>query len=381
MTVLDWAILAFTFALALWGYRQGLIVGALTLAGFGAGAFAGSRIAPLLLTKGSHSPYAPLCAALGALLFGALAAVTVESFALGLRERFVRRPFVEAADGAGGAALIAAVALGLTWIFGAVLLHAPSTAQLRADIQQSVILRSLNDVLPPSGPLLNALDRVDPSPTVFGPAAPVAPPDAKIASDPEVLEAGDSVVRVLSTACGLGIEGSGWAVEPGIVVTNAHVVAGADDTTVTTQDGVELDATPIYYQPRRDLALLQVGAALPTLPISRQRPAGEGAAVLGYPENGPYALSPARIGETRATVSEDSYGNGPIERTIVALSGEVRSGNSGGPLVDSRGNAVGTVFAATTGGSRGGFAIPAEQVEEALGRVDPDGVDTGACTA
>jgi S1-C subfamily serine protease len=381
VTVLDWAILAFTFALALWGYRQGLIVGALTLVGFGIGAFAGSRIAPLLLTKGSHSPYAPLFGALGALLAGALMAVTVESFALGLREKFVRRPVLQVADGAGGAALIASVALGLAWIFAAVLLHAPSTARLRADIQQSVILRSLNEVLPPSGPLLNALDRVDPSPTVFGPAAPVAPPDAKIARDPDVLRAGESVVRVLSTACGLGIEGSGWAVQPGIVVTNAHVVAGSDDTTVTTQDGVELDATPVYYQPRRDLALLQVGAALPTLPIVSRRRRGEDAAVLGYPENGPYALEPARIGETRATISEDSYGDGPVERTIVALSGDVRSGNSGGPLVDPRGEVVGTVFAATTGGTRGGFAIPAEQVRDALARVDLDGVDTGPCTA
>jgi S1-C subfamily serine protease len=379
VTVLDWAILAFTFALALWGYRQGLIVGALTLVGFGVGAFAGSRIAPLLLTKGSHSPYAPLCAALGALLFGALMAVTVESFALGLRERLVRRPFMQTADGAGGAALIAAVALGLAWIFGAVLLHAPSTAQLRADIQQSVILRSLNDVLPPSGPLLNALDRVDPAPTVLGPAAPVAQPDAKIASDPDVLHAGDSVVRVLSTACGLGIEGSGWAVEPGVVVTNAHVVAGADDTTVTTQDGAELDASPIYYEPRQDLALLRVGTALPALPISLERKVGGDAAVLGYPENGPYELSPARLGETRATISEDSYGNGPIERTITAISGTVRSGNSGGPLVDAQGKAVGTIFAATTSGPTGGFAIPAEQVREVLGRTQ-ESVDTGPCT-
>ena len=379
MTVLDWAILAFTVALALWGYRQGLIVGALTLVGFGVGAFAGSRIAPLLLTKGSHSPYAPLFAALGALLVGALMAVTVESFALGLRERLVNRPFLQAADGAGGAALIASVALGLAWVFGAVLLHAPSTTQLRADIQQSLILRSLNDVLPPSGPLLNALDRVDPAPTVLGPAAPVARPNQRIASDPEVLHASDSVVRVLSTACGLGIEGSGWAAAPGVIATNAHVVAGADDTTVTTQDGAELDATPIYYEPRQDLALLQVGAALPVLPISGERRVGEDAAVLGYPENGPYSLSPARLGETRATISEDSYGNGPVERTITALSGSVRSGNSGGPLVDPRGEVVGMVFAATTSGPAGGFAIPAEQVREALGHTAGE-VDTGPCT-
>jgi S1-C subfamily serine protease len=379
VTVLDWAILAFTLALALWGYRQGLIVGALTLLGFGVGAFAGSRIGPLLLANGSHSPYAPLCAALGALLVGALMAVTVESFALGLREKIVRRPFLNAADGAGGAALIASVALGLAWVFGAVLLHAPSTARLRADIQQSLILRSLNDVLPPSGPLLNALDRVDPAPTVLGPAAPVAAPDAKIASDPDVLNAGDSVVRVLSTACGLGIEGSGWAVEPEIVVTNAHVVAGSDDTTVTTQDGVELEAVPVYYEPRQDLALLRVGAPLQPLSISAQRKEGEDGAVLGYPENGPYSLSPARIGETRETISEDSYGNGPVERTIVAMSGLVRSGNSGGPLIDPRGDVVGTVFAATTSGPQGGFALPAEQVRQAL-RNTSEGVETGPCT-
>jgi S1-C subfamily serine protease len=380
VTALDWAIVAFTIALALWGYRQGLIVGALTLVGFGVGAFAGSRIGPLLLAEGSHSPYAPLCAALGALLVGALTAVTLESFALGLREKIVRRPFLLAADGAGGAALIASVALGLAWVFGAVLLHAPSTAQLRSDIQRSLILRSLNDVLPPTGPVLNALNRVDPAPTVLGPAAPVAAPSAKIASDPDVLGAGDSVVRVLSTACGLGIEGSGWAVEPSVIVTNAHVIAGSDDTTVTTQSGIELEATPIYYEPRRDLALLRVGTALPPLPISSRRQEGENGAVLGYPENGPYSLSPARIGETRVTISEDSYGNGPVERTIVAMSGIVRSGNSGGPLVDPAGNVVGTVFAATTSGPRGGFAIPAEQVREALGRTAAE-VDTGACTA
>jgi S1-C subfamily serine protease len=379
MTVLDWAIVAFTFALGMWGYRQGLIVGVLTLVGFGVGAFAGGRLGPLVLSKGSASPYAPLCAALGALIVGALVAVAVESFALGLRAKLIRRPGLHLADGAGGAALIACVGLGLAWVFGAVALHAPATERLRADVQESLILRSLNEVLPPTGSLLNALDRVDPAPSVIGPAAPVKPPGDAIASDPEVLGAGASVVRVLSTACGLGVEGSGWAVRPGLVVTNAHVIAGADDTTVTTQGGVELDATPVYYAPRQDLALLRVGADLPSLPIAAEPRSGDPAAVLGYPENGPYALSPARVGETRATVSEDSYGNGPVDRTITALRGMVRSGNSGGPVVDDRGRVVATVFAATTGGPAGGFAIPAEQIRDALAEPEqPTG--TGPCT-
>jgi S1-C subfamily serine protease len=194
-----------------------------------------------------------------------------------------------------------------------------------------------------------------------------------------VLAASESVVRVLSTACGLGVEGSGWAVKPGLIVTNAHVIAGADDTTVTTKDGVELDATPVFYGTRQDLAILRVEADLPTLPISSRRSPGEDAAVLGYPENGPYSVSPARIGETRATISEDSYGNGPVNREITAISGTVRSGNSGGPVVDDRGRVLGTVFAATTGGRAGGFAIPAEQVREALSQAGGR-VGTGPCT-
>ncbi len=379
VTVLDWAIVAFTIALGMWGYRQGLIVGAMTLVGFGLGALAGSRLGPLILAKGSESPYAPLCAALGALLAGALVAVAVESFALGLRAKVIRRQALHLADGAGGAALIASVALGLAWVFGSVALHAPGTARLRADVQESVILRSLNEVLPPSGPVLNALDRVDPAPSVTGPAAPVARPDEAIATDPDVLGAGRAVVRVLGTACGLGVEGSGWAVRPGLIVTNAHVLAGSDDTTVTTQGGVELDATPVYYEPADDLALLRVGAALPTLPIAERREPGADAAVLGYPENGPYSVTPARLGDTRPTISEDSYGNGPVDRTIVALRGSVRSGNSGGPLVDDRGRAVGTVFAATTSGTPGGFAIPSEDIRTALTQAGPP-VSTGPCT-
>jgi S1-C subfamily serine protease len=380
VTVLDWAIVAFTIALALWGYRQGLIVGALTLGGFAVGAFLGSRLGPLLLSQGNDSPYAALCGALGALLVGSLAAVALEGLALALRRRVLRHPFMHWADGAGGAALIGAVALGLAWIFGAVALHAPGTTQLRADVQNSVILGELDQVLPPTGGVLNALDRVDPAPSITGPATPTARPDPKIAANPQVVDASASVVRVLSTACGLGVEGSGWAVRPNLIVTNAHVIAGADDTTVTTQSGVELDAVAVAYQPADDLALLRIESKLPTLPISSERTVGAGAAVLGYPENGPYMVTPARIGETRDTISEDSYGRGPIERTIVALGGDVRSGNSGGPLLDSHGRVVGVVFAATTGGPAGGFAVPAEQVRQAIRHASPDGVDTGACT-
>ncbi len=379
MTVLDWSIVAFTIALALWGYRQGLIVGVLTLAGFGGGALAGSRLGPLLLNQGSESPYAPLFAALGALLAGALVAVTLESVALGLRSRLIRGRALRRADGAAGAALIAAVSLGMAWVFGAVALHAPGTAQLRVDVQRSVILRGLNDVLPPSGPVLNALNRVDPAPSIAGPTTPVAPPNAASSSDPDVLRAGGSVVRVLGTACGLGVEGSGWVAAPEIVVTNAHVVAGEGDTTVSTQDGASLPATPVHYDTENDLALLRIDAGLRSLPIAADPQRGTNGALLGYPENGPFSIAPVRIGDTHPVISDDSYGNGPIRRPIAFLRGTVRSGNSGGPLVNARGEVMGTVFAATTSGPPGGFAVPNEVVKAAL-RETAAPVDTGPCT-
>lgn len=379
MTLLDWVIVAFALTMGFWGYRQGLIVGALTLGGFVVGAFAGSRLGPLLLTEGSESPYAPLFAALGALLVGAFVAGTLEGLALGLRKRLIRGRAMQALDGIGGGALIVAVALGLAWVFGAAALHAPGSGELRADVQRSLILRNLNDLLPPSGPVLNALSRVDPGTSFAGPTTPVAPPDAAIARDPDVEAAGRSVLRVLGTACGLGVEGSGWVAAPDLVVTNAHVVAGQDDTTVTTGDGASLSATAVHYDPRNDLAVLQIDAPIPALGIAPEPRRGTGGALLGYPENGPYSLTPIRLGDTRTVLSEDSYGRGPFQRSIAFLRGSVRSGHSGGPLVDSRGRVLGTVFAATTAAPSGGFAIPNEVV---LGAIEDSAspVDTGPCT-
>jgi len=379
VTLLDWGIAAFTIALALWGYQQGLVVGALTLGGFAAGAFLGSRVGPAVLEGGSKSPYAPLFAAIGALLLGAVAAVMLEGLAIELRARLVRGRFLDLVDGAGGAVLIGAAALGLSWLFGAVALHAPGATELRGDVQRSLILQRLNEVLPPSGPIINALNRVDPAPSITGPSARVAPPDGEVAQDPDVLAAGDSVVRVLGTACGLGVEGSGWAAAPGLVVTNAHVVAGQDDTSVSTQDGTSAAAQAVFYDPHDDLAVLQTGLDLEALAMNARVRAGARAAVLGYPENGPYEVSPARMGTTSEVISQDAYGRGPVRRRIVALRGSVRSGNSGGPAVGEDGRVLGTIFAATTSGPPSGYGIPNGVVRRALGEAGHP-VDTGPCT-
>jgi S1-C subfamily serine protease len=383
VSLLDWVIVAFTCLLAVYGYLQGFIVGALSLIGFGIGAFFGVRLAPLLLSHGDRSPYAPLFGLLGGLLIGGVLATGLEG--IGARARgALRFPGLETVDGLLGAVLTACVGLGIAWIVGAVALQSSGSLSLRADIQRSAILSELDRLLPPSGPILNALARFDPLPSVHGPSADVSTPTRAILRDASVRVARRSVVRVFGTACGLGIEGSGWVAAPGVVVTNAHVVAGENDTEVQIGgEGMGLSAHAIAFDPHDDIALLRVdGMSQPVLGLTADPHSGTPAAILGYPLDGAFDAEPGRVGQTNTVRTQDAYGNGPVLRSITTLRGRVRPGNSGGPMVDSRGQVVATVFAALTGTRRaGGFAVPNALVRAELaktaGRARP--VSTGRC--
>jgi hypothetical protein len=384
VTGLDWVIVAFTLLLAFYGYLQGFIVGALSLVGFAVGAFLGTRLAPLLLNQGDHSAYAPLFGLLGALLAGGVFASGLEG--LGTRVRSTLRiPGLRTVDGLLGAALTACVGLGIAWIIGAVALDAAGSQPLRSDIQGSTILRALDRILPPSGPILDALARFDPIPSVHGPAANVPAPTGRILASAGVKAAGNSVVRVFGTACGLGVEGSGWAIAPGLIVTNAHVVAGETDTTEVQIGGVGagMPAQAIVFDPRNDIAILRVpGLNVPTLTMAGSTPIGSSAAILGYPLDGPFVAEPARVGQTETVDTQNAYGQGHVLRTITALRGLVRPGNSGGPLVNARGQVIATVFAALTGTPRaGGFAVPDRVVRQELAkaRAHPQPVSTSTC--
>jgi len=379
VTGLDYIIAGVVALLALYGWARGFVAGALSLVGFGLGAFLGTRLAPLVLSEGSRSPYAPLFGLAGAILAGSILAGGFEGVGVRLRRRLSGRG-VAALDGILGAALTAAVGLGVVWVLGAVALQTPQVRELRRDVQRSVILRQLNAVLPPSGPLLNSLARLDPFPRIDGPSVDVAPPRAAIARDPQVDAARPSVVKILGSACGLGVAGSGWVAGEGLVVTNAHVVAGQEDTRVLVGgEGPGLPATAVAFDPRNDVAVLRVpGLQAPALELAGSPEAGRAAAILGYPQNGPYDVRAGRLGRTATVTTQDAYGAGPVRRRIVALRGRVRSGNSGGPMVDGSGRVVTTVFAATTSGSRGGYGVPNAIVRRALDGAD-GAVSTGPC--
>ena len=375
MTKVDLIALGFVALTAFIGWKKGLLASALSVAGIVLGAWLGSRVAPALLQGGTSSPYTPLAALAGAAV-GAILLETLGTLAgTSLRSR-IRKPRFNTFDSFGGLALGGIAGLALVWVLGAVALLLPGQADLRHGAQKSALLRRLNEVVSPEQ-VLNALARIDPFPTIAGPAAPVTPPDPRVANDPSVRSAAPSVVRVLGTACGVGVEGTGWTARVNLVVTAAHVVAGQDDTVVELQSGERLPAQAVAFDTRNDIAVLRIDdLGLRPLTLARAK-SGTPVAVLGFPENGPFAATPARIGRTSVVLAEDAYGRGPITRAITSLGGRVRHGDSGAPAVDAHGAVESTVFAARLR-SIGGYGVPDSIVRAALDSARGP-VSTGDC--
>jgi S1-C subfamily serine protease len=376
MTRLDWIVLGIVAFTALLGLWQGFVISALSAVGVIAGGVIGARVAPHFLSDGAESPYTPLVALAGAAGFAILFELVGSSIGVAIRRHLAKGP-LRTADSAGGLAIGALAGLALVWIAAAVALQLPGQLELRQEVQRSAVLRELNELVPPRR-ALRVLARVDPFPSIAGPAPPVGRPDPSVLREPGVRRAAPSVVRVLGTACGLGVSGTGWVAGRGLVVTNAHVVAGQDDTTVDSAGNPPLPARVVAFAPRNDVAVLRVrGLTARSLEQAEPR-AGSSGAVLGYPENGPLTARPARVGRTTVVLSVDAYGRGPVPRRITTLRARVQPGNSGGPLLDSSGRVVGTVFAARVEGAAG-YAVPPDVVDDALARARGGAVSTGDC--
>ena len=252
------------------------------------------------------------------------------------------------------------MALGIAWLLGAVALAVPDSTGLHREVEASATLRGLDRLLPSTGGLLTALKPFDPLPALAGPQAQIAAPTARILRSHAVGRAAASVVRVLGSACGVGREGTGWVGAPGEVVTAAHVVEGEHDTVIEVGGNPpELPAEVIGLDTQNDIAVLRVPRlTAPALPLAADPPADRAAAILGYPNDGPFVREAGRIGETVTRRAPDANGKGSVERVLTPLRGLVIPGNSGGPMVDVRGRVVATVVAETFGGGiLGGYAV------------------------
>jgi S1-C subfamily serine protease len=378
VTRVDWIALAVVGVAALAGLRTGLVAGALSLAGIVGGAVLGARLAPQFLHGGSSSPYTPLAALGGAVVLAGLLQTVGGLVGSIVRGTLRPLPPLRWLDSLGGLFLGAAAGLGLVWVLGAVALQLPGQTVLREHALDSTILRRLNQFVPPRT-VLNALARIDPFPSIAGPPPPAQEPDPTVLKLPGVRHAFPSVVRVVGTACGVGVEGSGWVAGRGVVVTAAHVVAGVREPAVQRGSGAALPARTVSYDRRNDIAVLRVpGLRAPALRLTEPHD-GDAVAILGFPENGPFDAQPGRIGATVKVIpGRKTLGGGAVPRAVTAVRGLVRHGNSGGPAVDASGAVETTIFAARVG-SRSGYGVPSSFVRAALARAGGAAVSTGRC--
>jgi S1-C subfamily serine protease len=373
----DWVVIAVVAIAGLYGISTGFLRGAFSLAGFAFGAYIGARLAPQILTDGS--PYVPVIALAGAILLGTLMRGLAGLLAGVLRTSIGVIPGMRLLDRFAGLVLGLVAGVFLCWAIGAVLLYLPGETDLRRSVQRSAILSEINDVFPPER-LLEELERVDPIGVFLGPPAIVAPPEKGLAKDPDVIRASQSVVRVTGIACGLGIEGSGWVATRGLVVTNAHVVAGIERPRVDTEGGKAFASDVVAFDATNDLAVLRVpGLGARPLPVAASE-RGAAVVLVGYPRNGPLTRTPARLGGTAQVLSRDAYGRGPVRRQVTAIRGAVEPGSSGGPAVDAQGRVRTTVFARRPR-ETGGYGIPIDLVQKVLTRASRRPVAATDCTS
>jgi uncharacterized membrane protein required for colicin V production len=379
--ILDLVLGAVIVASVGWGVTRGMSVDALAVVGAGVGAVVGVRVAMLLLNGGLHATDAPEAAIPAAGIGAVIGAMIAERAGLRAHRTLSR---LGPAEAVGGAVLGCVLGVAVVWVLGGVLAQVGS---LRADVRRSEILGNMYAVLAPPGPSLAArIEYTDPFPT-FHALTPAGPVKLNITFDPRVQTAIRSLVRIQVSSCQHHYEGTGWIAADGTVVTNAHVIAAAQSIEVQLHGGGPFHrATPVWFQPKLDIAVLHVPAlsGRPALPTVARPRAGTPAAIIGYPL-GIFADRPALLGETTTKLPGflDNSEKLPPEfspnlfgRPITEFLGLSQPGNSGSPLVDSRGRVLAVVFAGDDAGS--GMAVPIKYVRNALSHAGLV-VSTGPC--
>ena len=389
MNFLDWSLVVLALAYALSGYWQGFVAGAAATAGLLLGGLAGIWLAPVLLGDAAPSLWVSLGALFVVLLMASVGQALLQFVGSRLRARITWQP-VRAVDAVGGAVLSVTAVLLVAWMLG-VAISGSRIPAISPQVRESKVLVAVNDVMPVQAQqALRSFDSVVGSsffPRYLEPFAPerivqVRPGDERMVADPDVVRAQPSILKVRgANSCGRGVEGTGFLYAPDRLMTNAHVVAGVSEPEVEVGDSIE-QAEVVYYNPDLDIAVLALSTAnRPTLAFDTTAKARDDVAILGYPQDGPFDVRAGRIRSEQRLRSPDIYGAGTVIREVFSLRGLVRPGNSGGPIVSSRGDVVGVVFAASVTDRDTGYAITAEQVAQsaAAGVAGSGEVGTGAC--
>jgi S1-C subfamily serine protease len=403
--VLDVVLVVAAVVFAVSGYRQGFVVGLLSFFGFFGGALIGLQLAPTAASRvgeGIGRAVMALVVVFAGALIGQALAVFIGSR---IRHRIDRRATnphpngsssawhgVRVLDSVGGSIVSVVALLLVAWVVAAPLASSPSP-WLTSQIKRSAVIAGVDSVMPTAvSNLYTSLSRVVGNgdfPQVFDPLTPtqvpsVAAPDPALVKSAAVTRARLATVKVLGEApsCNRRLEGSGFVFSNQRVITNAHVVAGVRSVRVELA-GDTYKADVVVYDPQRDLAVLRVPTlTAPTLTfVTQPAAAGTDAIVVGFPLDGPYTPTAARVRDRRDITGPNIYNNSTVKREVYTLRSLVRSGNSGGPLLAQNGQVYGVIFAVAADNPDTGFALSAAEAAPVVraGRTAQSSVSTGAC--
>ncbi|PKV93471.1 colicin V production protein [Amycolatopsis echigonensis] len=394
MNWVDVVVLLLAVMAAVSGAFQGVIVALPALVGVALGAVAGVKLAPFVISF-FQSPVAKVAFAFAVVVFLIVLGETLGVWIGRKLRQKINPDKLSGIDKTLGAIVQAAAVFVVAWLVANPLTTVSAIPGLAKSINSSVVLGEVNDLMPAEAQglpsdlrkLLDASGFPSAlSPFEKAPSADTPPPDTSLNVSAVAKRVHPSVVKIRGNApsCSRSLEGSGFVIAPQRVMTNAHVVAGTDEVGIESTSG-DYRARVVYFNPEVDIAVLAVpGLRAPVLPFAPQAAkAGDNAVVLGYPLDGPYTATPARV-RTRINLrGPDIYDANTVQRDVFTVRGTVRSGNSGGPMITPDGDVIGVVFGAAVEDPDTGFTLTADQVRAEVDAApsQTDRVGTGACAS
>ncbi|UJW34617.1 MarP family serine protease [Saccharothrix sp. AJ9571] len=394
MNWVDVLVVLLAVLAAVSGARQGVLVALPAFLGVLIGAVVGIRLAPLIVDL-FDNPALRVAMVVGVVVFLVALGETLGVWAGRKLRNKISSPKLSGVDNTLGAIVQGLVVFVVAWLIAVPLTSVAGLPGLAKAINNSTVLGGVDQVMPDSAQgLPNELRKLlDASgfpsivaPFQQAPKADVAPPDENLQASAVVRQLRGSVLKVRGNApaCSRALEGSGFVIAPQRVMTNAHVVAGTDETAVETPEG-RLPARVVHFDPATDVAILAVPRleAEPLEFAARPAQAGDDAIALGYPLDGPYTATSARVRQQITLRGPDIYDTNTVQRDVFTVRAGIRSGNSGGPLVNPQGEVVGVVFGAAVEDPDTGFTLTAAEVAPEVAGASGYGaaVSTGPCAA
>ena len=385
MSLLDLVLVLVASAAGAAGWTMGLLNRLFSWLGLLVGLILVSLGLPILLDQLSHLDEQWLLLIVILLVVAAAMAGQALGMLAGDHLRVRLDPRFNRADAAGGALMGVTGVLLVVWLVTPAVQTVPGWS---ADqVAGSAVVRLIENATPEPPDTFRTLRRLVGSeqfPEVFSANAPgievASPPTTVPIPGVVVAEVSASVVRIRAVACSQRQDGTGFFIDDGLVLTNAHVVAGSVNIKVFTEDGSQYEATTMAYDPDRDLAVLRIDAeSFASLGLADAEN-GDLGAVLGHPLGGDLRVAPAAIAERVRARGRDLYDDHDTSRQVFFLAASLEPGDSGGPLIDLLGDVVGVIFAIAPDDHDVAFALTSLEIREFLESQDLTAATyTGSC--